>query len=147
MEAFNDERRLERLVRRRIRAMTVVRQPVQKASGHDILREYIAHLAIVLLGGNLHATRPPCSDWTDIAPAKMCEFGLWNRRDAEEPPDPVFLDVFADLVQQTVSFARRPTINSFRYSARSTPPPLGFAFRHRLPQSAFRRIPALAMPP
>ena len=25
------------------------------------------------------------------------------------PPDPAFLGVFADLVQQTVSFARRPT--------------------------------------
>ena len=103
---------LERLVSRRIRAMSVVCLPVEDAPGPDSLRALIARNAIALLSGFAEAASdPPSAYWLGLHSPRerVHSSGLWNDGDVDAEVDSTFLGVFGGLVLDTRSLASRPT--------------------------------------
>lgn len=96
------EQRLERLVSRRLRDMAIVFLPLEDAPGPDSLRGYVVRQTIALLSADPSTPiDPPSTFWLGYHSPRerVRRSGLWNRRDAGEPPDPRFLDVLARLVR------------------------------------------------
>ena len=102
----------ERLVSRRIRAMSVVCLPVEDAPGPDSLRAFIARNAIALLSGVVKAASdPPSAHWLGRhSPRERVRgSGLWNDADVDAEVDSKFLEVLGDLVFNTRSSTPGPS--------------------------------------
>ena len=106
------EVRVERLVSRRVRAMSVVCLAVEDAPGPDSLRAFIARNAIALLSGFVEAASdPPSPHWLGRhSPRERVRgSGLWNDADVDAEVDSKFLEIMAGLVLDARSLASRPT--------------------------------------
>ena len=106
----NSERPLECLVSQRIGEMSIVFLPVEDEPGSDSLRGFIERNAIALLSGYVESLiDPPSPNWLGhhSTRERVRRSGLWNNNHVDESVDPVFLDVFSDLVHEATSFTGR----------------------------------------
>ena len=112
LRTMQAEAMVERLVSRRIGAMSVVCLPVEDAPGPDSLRASIARNAIALLSGFVEtAPDPPSSYWLGrhCPRERVRGSGLWNDDHMDAAPDATFLEVLGDLVLNTRSSTPRPS--------------------------------------
>ena len=101
---------LECLVSQRIGEMSIVFLPVEDEPGSDSLRGFIERNAIALLSGYVESLiDPPSPNWLGhhSTRERVRRSGLWNNNHVDESVDPVFLDVFSDLVHEATSFTGR----------------------------------------
>ena len=106
------EARVERLVSRRVRAMSVVCPAVEDLPGPDSLRAFIAGNAIGLLSGFVQAASDPASAYwlrRNSPRERVRGSGLWNAGDVDAELDSKFLEIIAELVDDGRSLASRAT--------------------------------------
>ena len=112
LRTMQAEAMVERLVSRRIGAMSVVCLPVEDAPGPDSLRASIARNAIALLSGFVETSPDPPSSYRlgrHCPRERVRGSGLWNDDHMDAAPDATFLEVLGDLVLNTRSSTPRPS--------------------------------------
>ena len=112
LRTMQAEAMVERLVSRRIGAMSVVCLPVEDAPGPDRLRASIARNAIALLSGFVETSPDPPSSYRlgrHCPRERVRGSGWWNDDHMDAAPDATFLEVLGDLVLNTRSSTPRPS--------------------------------------